>query len=162
APNVRVFDPNVKLPTVHMWNLTVERELPGAIAVSLGYVGRRGTRLYRIWDANQLDSRPLLPSFLAMQRNLNLGSRCRADGTLANGNPCPGAAPVPYIQQGIINSTFANSSASQTDLQQNAAGNMATRIEQSTLAAHLRPNQQFAQIVYFDNGGDSIYHSMQL
>src|SRR5262249_55331128 len=62
----------------------------------------------------------------------------------------------------IIDSTFANSAASQTDLTQNAAGNMAARIEQSTLAARLRPNQQFQQIVYFDNGGDSLYHSAQL
>jgi hypothetical protein len=65
------------------------------------------------------------------------------------------------VTQGIVNSTFVNSAASSTDLAQNAAGNMAGRIEQTTLAAKLRPNQQFAQILMLDNGGDSNYHAAQ-
>jgi Carboxypeptidase regulatory-like domain/TonB-dependent Receptor Plug Domain len=161
APAARVFDPQLKLPTVHMWNLTLQRELPGGYIVSAGYVGRRGERLYRTWDANQIDSAPILPSFLAMQKNSAI-SGCRPDGTLANGNPCTGAAAVPLIQQGILTSAFANSTTSITDLSQNAAGNMAGRIEQTTLALKLRPNQQFAQILYLDNGGDSVYHALQV
>ncbi|MDZ4801801.1 MAG: TonB-dependent receptor [Bryobacteraceae bacterium] len=162
APNARVFDPNLKLPTVHMWNLTLQRELPGAIAVSVGYVGRRGTRLYRIWDMNQQRVEGTLPTFLAMQKNRALGNGCRPDGTLATGTPCGGATPVPWLQQGIIDSTFANATASITDLDQNAAGNFGNRVEQTTLRSGLRPNQQFNQIVFLDNGGDSIYHSAQL
>jgi hypothetical protein len=161
APPIRVFDPNMKLPTVHMWNLTLQRELRGGYVVSAGYVGRRGTRLYRSWDVNQIDARPILPSFLAMQRNVALGGGCRPDGTLANGSPCPNAAAVPLIQQGIATAAFTNSAASITDLSQNAAGNMAGRLEQTTLAARLRPNQQFAQILLLDNGGDSYYHAAQ-
>jgi len=162
APPVRVFDQNMKLPTVHMWNLTIQRELPTGIVVSAGYVGRRGTRLYRSWDMNQIDAAPILPSFLAMQRNVAIGGGCRADGTLASGAACAGAVAVPLIQQGIITSAFANTAASATDLAQNAAGNMAGRIEQTTLAAKLRRNQQFAQILMLDNGGDSYYHAAQL
>ncbi len=162
APNARVFDPNLKLPTVHMWNLTLQRELPGALAVSLGYVGRRGTRLYRIWDMNQQDVNKVLPTFLAMQANRRLGGGCRPDGTLASGAACPGATPVPWLQQGIIDSTFANNSAAINDLDQNAAGNFGNRVEQTNLRAGMRPNQQFNQIIFLDNGGDSIYHSAQL
>ncbi len=163
APPARIFDPNLKLPTVHMWNLTVQRDLGKSYIGSVGYVGRRGTRLYRSWDVNQIDAKPILPSFLAMQRNVGLGGGCRPDGTLASGAACSGAVAVPLIQQGIINSAFANSAASITDLSptQNAAGNMAVRIEQTTLAAKLRPNQQFAQILLLDNGADSIYHGLQ-
>lgn len=163
APPARIFDPNLKLPTVHMWNLTVQRDLGKSYIGSVGYVGRRGTRLYRSWDVNQIDAKPILPSFLAMQRNVGLGGGCRPDGTLANGTACVGAVGVPLIQQGIINSAFANSAASVTDLSptQNAAGQMALRIEQTTLAAKLRPNQQFAQILLLDNGADSIYHGLQ-
>ncbi len=160
APPARVFDPNLKLPTVHMWNFTMQREFGKGYVASLGYVGRRGTRLYRTWDANQVESGPLLPSFLAMQRNVSIAG-CRADGTLASGAPCVGASTVPLIQQGIITSAFANSAASVTDLNQNGAGNLAVRLEQTTTAARLRPNAQFAQILYLDNGADSIYHSMQ-
>jgi Carboxypeptidase regulatory-like domain len=162
APSIRVFDPNLSLPTVHMWNLTLQRELKGGYVVSAGYVGRRGTRLYRSWNVNQIDAKPILPSFLAMQKNFNLGGGCRPDGTLSNGNPCPGAAAVPILQQGITNSTFVNSSTTQTDLSQNAAGNFASRLEGATLAANLRPNQQFNQILMIDNGGDSNYHAAQL
>jgi hypothetical protein len=162
AANARVFDPNLKLPTVHMWNLTLQRELPGAVAVSLGYVGRRGTRLYRIWDMNQHDVSKVLPTFLALQANSRLGGGCRPDGTLADGSPCPGAQPVPWIRQGIINSTFANSSTTAGELSQNAAGTFGNRVEQQSLAAGLRRNQQFNQILFLDNGADSIYHSMQL
>lgn len=163
APPARIFDPNLKLPAVHMWNLTVQRDLGKGYVASVGYVGRRGTRLYRSWDVNQIDARPILPSFTAMQRNIALGGGCRADGTLASGAACGGAVPVPLIQQGVINSAFANSAVSTTDLSpaQNAAGNMALRIEQTTLAAKLRPNQQFAQILMIDNGADSIYHGLQ-
>jgi len=162
APPARVFDPGLKLPTVHMWNLTVQRELPGGYVVTLGYVGRRGTRLYRAWDANQIDVKPLLPSFLAMQKNMALSGGCRPDGTLANGSPCPGAVPVPLIQQGIITAAFANTATTQTDLAQNSAGNFGGRLEQATLAAGLRPNPQFAQIMMIDNGGDSYYHAGQV
>jgi hypothetical protein len=164
APPARIFDPNLKLPTVHMWNLTIQQDLGKGYIGSVGYVGRRGTRLYRSWDVNQIDAKPILPSFLAMQRNLALGNGCRADGTLANNTACPGATAVPLIQQGIMTSAFANSTASVSDLSptQNAAGNMAVRLEQTTLAARLRPNQQFAQILLLDNGADSIYHSLQM
>ena len=124
-------------------------------------MGRRGTRLYRAWDVNQIDSKPILPSFLAMQKNSGLGGGCRADGTLANNTPCPGAAAVPITQQGIVNQAFVNSATTTTDLNQNAAGNLALRVEQSTLAAGLRPNPQFAQILMIDNGGDSNYHAGQ-
>jgi hypothetical protein len=162
SPNVRVFDQNLQLPTVHMWNLTLQRELPGGYVVSLGYVGRRGTRLWRSWDENQIDSKPILPSFLAMQRNFALPGGCRPDGTFANGAACPGAAAVPLLQQGVINATFANSSTTTTDLAQNGAGNFAGRVETSTITGKLRPNQQFNQILLIDNGGDSNYHAAQL
>ncbi len=161
APAVRVFDPNLKLPTVHMWNLTIQRELPGGYVVSGGYVGRRGTRLYRAWDVNQIDSAPILPSFLAMKGNVGLGGGCRPDGTLASGSACAGAAPVAILQRGIVNQTFINSATTVTDLDQNAAGNFAGRVEQTTLLAGLRPNPQFAQILQIDNGGDSNYHAAQ-
>jgi hypothetical protein len=60
-----------------------------------------------------------------------------------------------------VSSTFVNSSTSITDLQQNAAGNFAGRIEQTTLNAHLRPNQQFSSILFLSNMADSVFHSWQ-
>ncbi|MDQ6705313.1 MAG: TonB-dependent receptor, partial [Acidobacteriota bacterium] len=157
APSLAVFDPNLKLPTVHEWNLTVQHELPGSVVIQAGYIGRRGTRLMRAYDINQINADPILPSFLALQQNNAKG--CNPDGT-----GCPaGVSPqaVPLLAQGIVTSSFVNTSSTKSDLQLNAAGNFAGRIEQTTLSAHLRPNQQFGTITYLDSGGDSYYHSFQ-
>src|SRR5439155_1167076 len=78
-----------------------------------------------------------------------------------DGTGCPNGVPVPIVTSGIVNSTFVNSTTTQSDLTLNAAGNFAGRVEQTTLAAKLRPNQQFATITYIDSGGDSYYHSGQ-
>jgi hypothetical protein len=48
-----------------------------------------------------------------------------------------------------------------SDLDLNAAGNFAGRIEDTTLGLKLRPNQQFGVITYLDNSGDSNYHAAQ-
>uniref|UniRef100_Q029C2 TonB-dependent receptor, plug n=1 Tax=Solibacter usitatus (strain Ellin6076) TaxID=234267 RepID=Q029C2_SOLUE len=158
APALAVFDPNLKMPTVHEWNFNVQRELPMGFLAQAGYIGKRGLRLLRSYDINQIDAAPILPSFLAMQQNV--AAKCNPDG-----GGCPGGlsgTPVPLVTSGVLTSAFVNSSTTLTDLAQNAAGNFAGRIEQTTLAAHLRPNQQFSTITYIDAGGDSYYHAMQL
>jgi hypothetical protein len=158
APALTMFDQNFKFPTVHEWTFTVQRELPAGIIAQAGYIGKRGLRLQRSYDINQIDAAPILPSFLIMQRNVS--ARCNADGT-----GCPAGivgTPVPLVTSGTVTSAFVNSSTTATDLAQNAAGNFAGRIEQSFLGAHLRPNQQFGTITYIDSGGDSYYHALQL
>jgi len=158
APSLTVFDPQLKIPTVHQWNLTIQRELPLGFVAQAGYIARRGTRLFRAYDINQINADPILPSFVIMQQNLAKG--CRPDGT-----GCPtgvAGSPVPIVTSSIVTSAFVNSTTTISDLNLNAAGNFAGRVEQTTLAARLRLNQQFATITYLDSGGDSYYHSMQL
>lgn len=157
APPLALFAPDLKLPTVHEWSVSVQRELPWGFVGQAAYVGRRGTRLFRAYDINEITADPILPSFLLMQQNVAKG--CKADGS-----GCPtgvtGSA-IPLVTSGILTSTFVNSSTTASDLALNAAGNFAGRIEQTTLAAHLRPNQQFSTITYLDSGGDSYYHAAQ-
>lgn len=43
---------NQKIPSVDQWNLTVERQLPGAINLSLAYVGNTGRHLNGGWNLN--------------------------------------------------------------------------------------------------------------
>ncbi|MGI8783981.1 MAG: TonB-dependent receptor domain-containing protein [Acidobacteriota bacterium] len=158
SPNMAVFDPDLKMPTVHQWSLSLQRELIGGFVAQAAYVGRRGTRLFRAYDVNQINADGILPSFLIMQQNRVKG--CRPDGT-----DCPSGvsgAAVPIVTSGIVTAGFVNSTTSVNDLTLNGAGNFAGRIEQTTLAAKLRPNQQFATITYLDSGGNSYYHSGQL
>ena len=157
APNITVFDQNLKMPTVHQWNFNIQRELAGGTLVQLGYVGRRGTRLYRAYDLNQIGAAPILNDFTAMQRNIAAG--CAAAGT-----GCPSGVagtPIGLVNSGVLTAAFVNSAATRNELTQNAAGSFAGRVETSTLAVRLRPNQQFNQITYVDSGGDSYYHSFQ-
>ena len=158
APNTVVYDQNLKTATVHQWNVTLQRQFKNGFVVQAGYVANRGMRLYSQTDINQISANPILDSFSAMQQNVSKG--CRADGSA-----CPGGAAgaaVPLVASGIVSAAFVNSSATATDLQQNAAGNFAGRIEQTTLAAKLRPNQQFGSIILLSNMADSVYHSLQM
>ena len=157
APNTVVLDPNMKQATVHQWNVSIQRQLPGDLVLQAAYVANRGERLYSQLDANQIGAAPILPQFLAMQANVN--NKCNPDGS-----GCPNGITgqsIPLVTSGILTSAFVNSSTTRTDLSQNAAGNFAGRIEQTTLAAHLRPNQQFGSIMLLSNSADSVYHSLQ-
>jgi hypothetical protein len=161
APTVTTFDPNMKLPTVHQWNLSIQQELPGGLVAQAAYVGHRGMRLMRIYNLDQINGDPVKDSFLIMQRNYN--AQCQPDGT-----GCPAGVtgtPVPIVASGQIPaslvSTIINSSTTKGYLPQNNIGLFAQRIEQNTLNLKLRPNQQFSSIYYIDAGGDSYYHALQ-
>jgi hypothetical protein len=157
SPTITTFDPNLKLPTVHQWNLSFQRELPGGFVMQAAYIGRRGIRLLMAYNINQINADPILPSFLVMQQNV-------AKGCTAAGTGCPagvtGVTPA-IVTQGIVNAAFVNSATTASDLSLNAAGNFAVRVENTTLALRLRPNQQFSTITYLDNSGDSNYHAAQ-
>ena len=165
APPITVFDPHMKLPTVHEWNFGIQRELPWGLVVQAAYIGRRGERLFMAYDINQINATAIVPSFLIMQQN-------RAKGCTPSGTGCPagvtGATPPLLGQlqtQGGLTAaaaaTFLNSSTTTGELDINSAGNFARRIEDTTLGLKLRPNQQFALITYLDNSGDSNYHAAQ-
>ena len=164
APPITVFAPVHALPTVHQWNIGFQRDLPGGFVMQAAYIGRRGEHLFMAYNANQINPGPILPSFLLMQQNVSKG--CRPDGTT-----CPsgvtGVTPplLGQLTAGGLSATAAanvlNQAATLTDLQFNAAGSFAQRIEDNTLALKLRPNQQFARITYLDNSGDSNYHAAQ-
>lgn len=55
-------------PSIHVWNANVQRELPGQMALTLGYAGSRGYNLLRSSDLNTAvpttgaDGRPFFPA----------------------------------------------------------------------------------------------------
>ncbi len=116
APAVGAFDANIKNPSVHEWDLTIQRELPKHFVAEIGYIGKRGTHLYRAYDLNQVSVNG--PGFL---NAFNIGVQNRAlgctfvDGTTRNpinptgpGIPCPGAT-VPTLLLQLTGSTSGNS-----------------------------------------------------
>jgi Carboxypeptidase regulatory-like domain/TonB dependent receptor/TonB-dependent Receptor Plug Domain len=166
APSVGAFDPNLKNPSVHEWNISIQRELPLHIVAEIGYVGKRGTHLYRAYDANQID--PLkhagfLDSFNIAHANVVKG--CLPDGT-STASCTTGAVPTMLLS--LVTSAFLNSSTSITDFRQNSIGNVAARMDNLSATdtqrtanlplTYFRPNPQFNQIFFQDSGGDSYYH----
>jgi len=167
APSVGAFDPNMKNPAVHEWNLTIQRELPLHFVAEVGYIGKRGTHLYRAYDLNQID--PVkIPGFLD---SFNIAHNNVVKGCTPSGTGCPTGVTgqTPTFLLSLVNSTFMNSSTSVTDFRRNSIGNVAARMD--NLAANssqrvglplnfFRPNSQFNQIFFQDSGGDSYYHGL--
>ena len=167
SPPITVFAPQMQLPTVHEWNLSWQRELPGGFVMQAAYIGRHGTHLFMAYDINQINANAIVPSFLMLQAN-NRATNCLPSGATRDTTkpacvPVFAAAQIPLLAAGVtgINTSFVNSTTTQNELDINSAGSFARRMEDTTLAFKLRPNQQFAAITYLDNSGDSNYHAAQ-
>ena len=52
---VWAFDNNLRTPYVQNWNLSVQRELPGAFTLDVRYVGTKGTKLVRSVNVNEVN-----------------------------------------------------------------------------------------------------------
>jgi len=166
APNIGAFDPNIKNPAVHEWSLTVQRELPMHFVTELGYIGKRGTHLYRAYDLNQgsINQTGFLGSFNIARANFLAG--CNADGT---GCPTGVTGQNPTLLLQLVSPAFLNSNSSKTDLQRGNIGNFASRMDSLSATSsqrralpfnYFRPNGQFNQIFFQDSGGDSYYNAL--
>ena len=168
APATGAFDPNLQNPTVHEWDFTIQRELPLNLISEIGYVGKRGTHLYRAYDLNQIYANQ--PAFLQSfnMARANVLSGC----TKADGTACPAGVTgqTPSLLLALSSPAFLNSTTSVSDLQRGNIGNMAFRLDSQTTqswlvakgfpANYFRPNPQFSSIFYQDAGGDSYYHGL--
>jgi hypothetical protein len=83
-----MFDPNFKFPAVHEWTLNIQPEVPGGLVAQARLLGKRGMRLQRSYDINQIDAAPILPSFLIMKQNV----RPSAFPTVRVARPAPPAS----------------------------------------------------------------------
>jgi hypothetical protein len=184
APIAGLFDPNLQVPTVHEWTLNIQRDLGRNMVLQVGYLGKRGTHLFRAYDREQLRLDPaFISSFIIARDNLiNCGT---AYGTATCGNTNVG------VLAQILPGTTLNQTTSASRLRVNAAGSLAALIDSNGVsitgitapaacaapnfnsfcmmtnvaglpANYFRPNPQFRSIFYFDAGGDSYYHALQI
>ena len=49
---IRPVQWEIESPRLHVWNVSVQRELPGDLVATIGYAGSRGTHLFRNTDIN--------------------------------------------------------------------------------------------------------------
>ena len=165
APAVGAFDRNIKNPSVHEWDLTIQRELLMHFVAEIGYIGKRGTHLYRAYDLNQvsINGTGFLGDFNIAVKNRQLG--CKPDGT---GCPTGVTGQTPAVLLAMMTAANLNSRASDFDTFN--IGNFANFADGLTganaITAHgfsanfFRPNPQFGQIFFQDSGGDSYYHGL--
>jgi hypothetical protein len=50
-----LFDTHFRNPSSNNWNFGIQRELPGNITLDLGYIGSKGTHVFRLVDGNPPD-----------------------------------------------------------------------------------------------------------
>ena len=50
--SIRPIQYDIETPRLHVWNVNVQRQLPGRVVLMLGYAGARGQRLLRNSDVN--------------------------------------------------------------------------------------------------------------
>ncbi len=53
SQSIFVTEQNFRTPYVQSWNLNIQRQFNESVAFEIGYVGTKGTRLTRLYDANQ-------------------------------------------------------------------------------------------------------------
>ena len=46
-------DPNIRTPYVQNWNVNIQRQITNKVMMQVGYVGSKGTKLFRFQDFNQ-------------------------------------------------------------------------------------------------------------
>ncbi len=141
------------------WNLTIERQLPHNVFVSVAYVGNNGSRLPSNLDPiNVLN--PFDPKIQALEANTT-----PIDPSCATGNPVKGAN-CSYVPE--LNVPFTSDSQTRFGVKPpypgwiaelNAAGNCSPTVGQALL-----PFPQFCDSLQGlnENHGSSIYHSFQL
>ncbi len=52
---VTVVDPSFKMPTTHMWSLSIQREISRRTVLDISYIGRRAYNLFGGYNANQAE-----------------------------------------------------------------------------------------------------------
>ncbi len=154
----RPVDAN-RRPYSSQWNLTIERQLPQDVFVSVAYVGNKGTRLTSaLQPINVLN--PFDPQVKALEANTTPIAPSCATGTPAAGANCS------YVPE--LNTVFTSDSQVLFGVKSPYAGWVAQLKNvgacSPTVAQALLPFPQFCGPLQGmnENHGNSIYHSFQV
>lgn len=143
-PNARIsvvkVDPNLTLPYSEQWNLTVERQLPSTMGLSLSYVGNRGIGL----PFYNITNRARFP-FTSPPAN-QWSATDQANGT---------AAKFGGVTYDCIDPNLASTSPIKIN------GHQCISLNQ-LYVNYRRPNEKYGAINEIKNAAWSYYHSAQI
>jgi hypothetical protein len=69
--SIFVTDRNLRTPYVGEWNLNIQQQISRGAVIEVGYVGSKGTRLTRLYDANQDGTNPNYLQVATFSTNAN-------------------------------------------------------------------------------------------
>lgn len=95
--DVRIFDPNLKVPYSQTWSAGIQRSLGKNMAIDLRYVGSRGRDLWGEVNFNESNiyENGFLQEFRLAQQNLQANIRAGRGNTFAYFGPGTGTSPLP-------------------------------------------------------------------
>jgi hypothetical protein len=155
-----VFNPNLRTPYVHQFNLNFQREIARNTVLELGYVGSRGVKLFMNMDLNQ---QRIYGDFLNAFKELqafqtNASAPISAGNTLVRLFGTPAAAisglGAANFTQGLVGTAATNMDRTATNYNRFAAAGVSPY--------YLRNFPQYNQMIQGGNHGRSYYNSAQV
>ena len=94
--SIRIFDPNIKIPTVHAYSIGLQRAVGKDLAIEARYTGNRANNTWTTenWNAQNIYENGFLQEFQAAQGNLAANVAAGKGGTFAY-TGAPGTVPLP-------------------------------------------------------------------
>jgi hypothetical protein len=157
AASTALFTPDLRVPYVQHFTLTLQRQLPFNTYVEAGYVGERGRKLFTNLNLNQPKIQgSFLQAFQELQNFRATGTPVSSTNTLVKIFGSVGAA-INAIGGSTLDSGQAGLAADTID--RNYFGKYAAA---GVSDFYLRNFPQFNQFNFGTNGGSSSFDSMQI
>ncbi|GAB4233552.1 MAG: hypothetical protein Kow00109_06330 [Acidobacteriota bacterium] len=157
-------DPDLVVPYVQTWYLSVQRELGWDTALELRYVGTKGTKLTRSIDLNQVLFPPGYFEDFLRARNNGFLAEAAGLGFDPRYNPdIAGSQPLPFFDQ-MPGGGFLAVGSVRGRIQRGEVGDLAYlyHTNEINIPYAWAPNPFNLVSDLYTNDGDSIYHSGQV
>jgi hypothetical protein len=155
--NIAVFDPQLRVPYLHEFSISVQREILRNTLLDVAYVGNRGSSLFTDVNLNQRKIEgDFLRSFKELQAFRTNGNAPSASNTLVRIFGSPTAA-VAALGASVIDQGAVGTAADTVDR------NNYTRYATAGVSDfYLRNYPQFNALLIGNNAGRSSYDSLQV
>ncbi len=164
------FEPNLRVPYVQQWSLSIEREIAANTALEIRYAGNHGVKIFRAMDINEVNifENGFLAEFLNAKKNLAASGGTNFSPVGADRVATP---TLSTLFAGLSSGSAFSSSTFISNLNNDNVGAMAStlafsstyRANRANLAPNFfvaNPNANFARAL--TNTSFSNYHSMSI
>ena len=153
-----LFDPNLRTPFVNQWNFSIQHQVAKDMVVELAYVGSKGTHMFRMMNANQINlTQEFIAGFAAAQRGVRQGTVGRLLDTY--GATLPSTITTNLTNNDIGGFVTAVDTGAVTV---NGVSTVGGRLVQAGLPQSYFRNPQFTTAALGCSCTDTSYNSLQI